>query len=308
MNKRITSTLLCIILLLCLVAPAIASPTVLFNGTQLTFDVEPVNENYRILVPLRTIFEALGAQVQWHGETNSITAVKGDVSITLQIGSKVAIKNGNVIYLDVPARAINNRTLVPLRFVSEAFGAQVNWDGIRTITINTNTTSVTSSMLNNMLLVAAKNGDVNEVNRLLSMGAYVDASDPRTKESALILAIEYGQVEVVKTLLLKGADPNWRDMGNNQPLMFAAIEFHDNDNKEVVEYLIAAGADPNNQNMLGNTALMGACSMGYRNKAWAILSSNCNIYLRNNAGKTALDIAAENGYWNIVTMIHNFER
>ncbi|MBQ7039208.1 MAG: hypothetical protein IJN39_01430, partial [Clostridia bacterium] len=82
----------------------------------------------RTLVPLRGIFEGLGASVYWKGETQTVTAIKGDTTIILQIGNKTSTKNGTEIELDVPAQIVNSRTLVPVRFVSEALGAEVEWD------------------------------------------------------------------------------------------------------------------------------------------------------------------------------------
>ncbi len=107
---------------------------VVLNGQELTFDVPPVIENDRTLVPLRVIFEALGAEVQWNGETRMVTAVKDGMEIKLVIDG-AAFKNGEPVDLDVPAKIINDRTMVPLRFVSEAVGCQVNWEG-STHTVN----------------------------------------------------------------------------------------------------------------------------------------------------------------------------
>ena len=98
------------------------------NGLELEFDMPPLLENGRILVPLRIIFEALGASVEWSNETSTVTAVKEDVQISLQIDSNVLNKNGSKIMLDVPAKIVNGRTLVPVRAVSEGLGAKVEWD------------------------------------------------------------------------------------------------------------------------------------------------------------------------------------
>ena len=106
------------------------------NGRVLDFDVKPVLENDRTLVPLRGIFEALGAEVSWDDETWTVTAVRGDVTVRLTIGEKVLYRNGKAIEIDVPARLEGWRTLVPLRAVSEAFGSYVEWhDNARTVII-----------------------------------------------------------------------------------------------------------------------------------------------------------------------------
>ncbi len=109
---------------------------VVLDGQMLQFDVPPVIENDRTLVPLRVIFEALGADVEWNGETQTVTAKRSDTEIKLIIGGEAYV-NGQAVELDVPAKIIEDRTLVPLRFVSEALGCQVDWDGVtRTVSIS----------------------------------------------------------------------------------------------------------------------------------------------------------------------------
>ncbi len=108
---------------------------VLFNNKYLSFDVPPFIENSRTMVPLRAIFEALGAEVKWDGDTKTVTAKKNGTEIKLVIDG-AAYKNGELMELDTPAKIINNRTVVPLRFVAESFECQVTWDGdTRTVII-----------------------------------------------------------------------------------------------------------------------------------------------------------------------------
>ena len=102
--------------------------TVYINNEKQAYDQPPIVQNGRTLVPLRGIFETLGAKVTWHQSTQTITAVKGNTNVWLKIGS-INVKINNVSKtIDVPAQTKNNRTLVPLRFVSEVFGAKVAWD------------------------------------------------------------------------------------------------------------------------------------------------------------------------------------
>ena len=110
--------------------------TVIINGKPLALEQPPIIENGRTLVPLRAIFEALGAEVDWNPETQTVTAGKGGTTVMLTIGSNTLIKNGQQISLDVPARIVGGRTLVPVRAVAESFDAEVEWDAsTRTVNI-----------------------------------------------------------------------------------------------------------------------------------------------------------------------------
>lgn len=120
--------------------------TVTLDGEALSFDVPPQIIDGRTMVPMRAIFEAMGAEVDWDGQTQSITAAKYGSKeytvITMQIGNSVftvthdlIAANSNSfmrtknIELDVPPQIISDRTLVPARAVAESFGAEVDWDG-----------------------------------------------------------------------------------------------------------------------------------------------------------------------------------
>ncbi len=121
------------------VAPVEKEVTVKVDGILLTFaDQNPIIENDRTLVPLRAIFEALEAKVEWDGDTYTVTATKGDTTMELAIGATTYKVNGEEKTLDVPAQIKNDRTLVPLRVVSETLGCEVNWDGeTYEVTVNT---------------------------------------------------------------------------------------------------------------------------------------------------------------------------
>lgn len=106
-------------------------PSVYLDGEKMTFDVNPFIEKDRTLVPFRAIFEAVGAEVEWDGETRTVIAAReknGETTfITIQIDS-AAFVNGEEKDLDVPAKIVNDRTFVPLRFVIEALGEKVEWN------------------------------------------------------------------------------------------------------------------------------------------------------------------------------------
>jgi hypothetical protein len=112
--------------------------TVIINGQVQSFPQPPVAIDGTTLVPLRGIFEALGAKVEWDGATQTASAVKGDMQVSVQLNNKTGYVNGKAVTLNVAPQAINGSTMVPLRFISESLGAKVEWDGAtRTVTITT---------------------------------------------------------------------------------------------------------------------------------------------------------------------------
>ncbi|HRW12881.1 MAG TPA: copper amine oxidase N-terminal domain-containing protein [Syntrophomonas sp.] len=132
--KKKFAVLLCLAMFMTIfAAPALAAdPTVsvVIDGQAVTFaDQAPIIDNSRTLVPLRAIFEAMGATVSWDDATKTATGVKGDITVVVAIGSVSPTINGVVKTIDVPAKIVNSRTLAPLRFVCEAFGGTVSWDG-----------------------------------------------------------------------------------------------------------------------------------------------------------------------------------
>ncbi len=98
------------------------------NGTLLTFDQNPLVINGRTLAPVRAIFEALGATVEWKNDTREVISTKGDITITMAIDNTTMYKNGTPITLDVAPQIIGERTLVPVRAIAEAFNCKVEWD------------------------------------------------------------------------------------------------------------------------------------------------------------------------------------
>lgn len=111
--------------------------TVKLNGQILRFDVPPQLINGRTMVPMRAIFESLGATVNWDQTTQTVVSVKNSTAIKLTIGIPDIVINGNTKSLDIAPCVINGRTLVPIRAVSEAFNLNVDWDGTtNTVIIN----------------------------------------------------------------------------------------------------------------------------------------------------------------------------
>lgn len=121
--------------------PAQAAPaayTVYVNGSRIDTGQSPVYTQGRVLLPMAAIFQSLGASVSYDYKTKKVSAYRGGDSVILTLGSKAATVNGRTVYMDVPARAMGGRTMVPVRFVSESLGATINYDN------NTRVVRVTS--------------------------------------------------------------------------------------------------------------------------------------------------------------------
>ncbi|MGQ9733101.1 MAG: copper amine oxidase N-terminal domain-containing protein, partial [Candidatus Zipacnadales bacterium] len=111
---------------------------VIVDGQPLVTSAPPTEIGGRILVGMRDIFERLGASVQWNAAEQKITAMRGTRVVTLWIGRPYAMVDNGTLPLDVPPRLIGGFTYVPVRFPSEALGADVTWlSATRTVIIST---------------------------------------------------------------------------------------------------------------------------------------------------------------------------
>ena len=107
---------------------AAASVSVTLNGKQLAFDTAPYIENGRVLVPMRGVLESLGYSVHWKEHTQTVVAMKNGMELSLPLNSKTITVNDKQVSIDVPAQLHGSRTFVPLRFLAEYSGADVQWD------------------------------------------------------------------------------------------------------------------------------------------------------------------------------------
>jgi len=98
----------------------------------------PVMFASRVLVPLRGVFEQMGATLTWDAASRTVTATDGERHVVLPLGKNQAEIDGKTVALDQPATSIEGRTMVPLRFLGQALGASVEWlDAERTVAIKT---------------------------------------------------------------------------------------------------------------------------------------------------------------------------
>lgn len=128
-------------------APAYQTVNIRLNGEAVPFTGQgAVQKGGAILVPLRGIFERLGADVKFDAATGSITAVKLDKTITLRVGDSTGFINGVPRALPAPATVINSAVMVPLRFITDSFGGQIEWDA-QNLVANIVTEAVTAAKL-----------------------------------------------------------------------------------------------------------------------------------------------------------------
>lgn len=107
---------------------AISIEDIYAKGNNIKFDTPPVIKSNRTLIPVRALTEGFGAKVDWDQEEKKATIVKGDTVIELQLDNNIAIVNGKEVELDIPSASYSNRTYVPLRFIIENLGLNVDYD------------------------------------------------------------------------------------------------------------------------------------------------------------------------------------
>lgn len=106
------------------------APTVITAESEKISLEAPLLREGRTLVPVRSLIEALGGRVEWDSASGAATILKGNNTIKLFNGSSEAVKNGQSVLMDVPPQLMENRLMVPLRFVAEALGSKINYSPI----------------------------------------------------------------------------------------------------------------------------------------------------------------------------------
>jgi hypothetical protein len=104
--------------------------SIYLDGLRLKTEPAPILYNGRTMVPFRAVAEALGLQVQWDAETESVLAGTTELDIKMQVGNRLATAQGKNITLDAEPILYENRVMIPLRFISESVGANVGWDQV----------------------------------------------------------------------------------------------------------------------------------------------------------------------------------
>ena len=98
------------------------------DSVEKEFDTIPYIKNSRTYIPVRFVTESLGASVEWNGNTQEVTIRSEEAIIVLKIGSNVIKIDGNDFKMDVAPEIVNDRTMLPIRFVAEYLNCEVDWD------------------------------------------------------------------------------------------------------------------------------------------------------------------------------------
>lgn len=151
-SHKIISLITALLLLFSLSIPILSyaetsNISVYIDNKRVSFQANPYMENDRVMVPMRKIFEELGAAVTWDDDAQSVSAVKGQTTAILAIGLNIMYINGEPTTLDNPPVLIYDTTYVPLRAVSESLGCIVEWENDK------NRVNITSAPLDNSATV-----------------------------------------------------------------------------------------------------------------------------------------------------------
>jgi hypothetical protein len=216
---------------------------VYIDDVKINFTNSPILEHGRTLVEFRPIFDHLGFLISWDDVTKTITGEKEGLKITLKLNSNIAYINGAFKQLDVTPKVINGRTMIPLRFVSEASGGAVEWDSeTQTVYIFFN--------IDEYLQYAAIRDDINKIKELIAEGANPNYKDKLGKTS-LEWVIPTGKIETAKALIDGGANVNHVDDLGNSMLKLAVMY----ERPEMVQLLVDNNADINWKDRNGKTVL-----------------------------------------------------
>ncbi len=182
----------------------IDNPMMIVNGVEKEIDpgmgTKPVAINNRTLLPVRAIVEEIGGTVGWNGETQEVTLALGQNTILLTLNNTTAYLNGKAQTLDTAPTAINNRTMLPIRFIAESFEYDVDWNGeAQAITITKAQTPGTETVSND-----------DEIKKSNMLVVYFSATGT-TKAMAEMIAQTTGAdiVEIVPSEPYTSADLNY---------------------------------------------------------------------------------------------------
>lgn len=127
--KKIAAFMLLTLVITITPAATVHAITLVVNNEALSnLSAPPVIYNDFTLVPARDVFERMGATVGWEEDVRAVYVGREEELLVMQIDNQLAMVNGTQMTMQIPPKIINERTMIPLRFVSESFGFDVDWD------------------------------------------------------------------------------------------------------------------------------------------------------------------------------------
>ena len=177
-----------------------SNPTVYLDDSKLEFDVPPQIVSGRTLVPMRTIFEALGASISWNNTTKTVQGSKDSINLKMTINSNTYYINDEAKTTDVAPMILNGRTLVPLRIIAESLQCKVDYNGsTNVVTIESGSITIVSSYSDDDLFpveVGNKYGYEDQNGNMVIKPRFDDAwyfSEGRAK---IMMGEKYGYIDI----------------------------------------------------------------------------------------------------------------
>ena len=192
MKKLLSLVLVTLLMILSLTVTAFATDDeicVYLDGIEIEFDVKPQVINGRTMVPIRAIFEKMGAHVSWNADTNTAVCTKDSTIVKMTVNSNLIYINDAATTMDTTPVVVTGRTLAPARYVAEAFGATVKWVEEHNAVVISTTPNAPMPTFNKVTLYAldgrTKKVSPNEVDAYLKVGWYKTLAETQTTVYAL---------------------------------------------------------------------------------------------------------------------------
>lgn len=214
MKKFLSALMAMVISLSIMVVPVMAEDviTVTLDGEKIEFDVQPQIINERTMVPVRAIFEAIGATVDWDQDTQTVTSSKGDTFISLTIDEPVMYVNGVAKELDTPALIIDERTLVPARAISEAYGLYVDWVQETQTVVITTTAPETEPPVEDTPVEEVPTETIKQAAMYKLANGIIEKGEYLAGENAYVYIISYEDVDVLLSYTVETGQIGYMEM------------------------------------------------------------------------------------------------
>ncbi len=149
--------------------------TIQIDGSTLSLDTDPIIHNSRTLVPIRGVFEALGATIDWNKSTRQVIVKSDNIEVLLEADNETILMNGYLNRLDTNAKLVDNRMLIPVRFIAESLGHDVDWDQTTRTVIITTKDTIPVAKSNDLPKVESYDNLLNLLNYNANLHGYVQA-------------------------------------------------------------------------------------------------------------------------------------